>query len=134
MNRLVSDLRDACSLAAPYWRSDERWRAAPLLVAVVALNAALVGTTLLFTYWQGAFYNALEARDWNGFLGSLFWWQTTAQDGFTFGFAPVLAAFVLITAYEQYLRQALQIRWRSWMTRGMTRDWLSDRAYFRMAL
>jgi vitamin B12/bleomycin/antimicrobial peptide transport system ATP-binding/permease protein len=103
-------------------------------VAVIALNVALVGTTLLFTYWQGAFYNALEARDWQGFLASLFWWHTTPQDGFTFGFSPVLVMFVLITAFEQYLRQALQIGWRAWMTRTLTRDWLSDHAYLRMAL
>ena len=134
MNRLGFDLREAFSLAVPYWRSEERWRATALLAAVIALNAGLVGTTVLFTYWQGAFYNALEARDWRGFLGSLFWWHTTPQDGLTFGFAPVLAVFVLITAYEQYLRQALQIGWRAWTTRTMTGEWLSDRAYLRMAL
>lgn len=134
MNRLRLDLRDARALAVPYWRGDERVRATLLLATVVVLNAAIVGTNILFTYWQGAFYNALEARDWKGFLGSLFWWHTTPQDGFTFGFAPVLAAFVVITSYEQYLRQALQIRWRHWMTRRVAQDWLSDRAYFKVAL
>lgn len=127
-------LREAWSLAAPYWQSEERWRARILLVTIVGLNIALVGTTILFTYWQGAFYNALEARDWNGFIGSLLWWHHTPQNGFTIGFTPVLAAFVLITVFELYLRQALQIRWRRWMTRNNVIEWLSGRAYFRMVL
>jgi putative ATP-binding cassette transporter len=134
MHRLSEDLKDAYSLASGYWQSPERLRAWALLATIVALNIGLVGTTLLFTYWQGAFYNALDARDWNGFIGSLFWWNNTPRDGFTLGFAPVLAIFVLITAFELYLRQALQIRWRRWMTDVYIRHWLSDRAYFRMSL
>jgi vitamin B12/bleomycin/antimicrobial peptide transport system ATP-binding/permease protein len=134
MRRLELDLREAWALAAPYWQSAERWRAGALLGAIIALNLVLVGTSLLFTYWQGAFYNSLEARDWHGFLGSLFWWHNTSQGGFTLGFAPILVIFVLATAYELYLRQALQIKWRRWLTHDLVGDWLSDRAYFRMAL
>jgi len=134
MHRLSEDLSAAYSLASDYWQSAERWRAGALLAMIVALNLGLVGTNLLFTFWQGAFYNALDAKDWQGFLGSLFWWHNTPQDGFSIGFAPVLALFVLITSAELYLRQALQIRWRGWMTSTLIRDWLSDRAYFRMAL
>lgn len=134
MHRFDRGLRDAWSLAISYWQSEERWRARILLGAIISLNLILVGTTLLFTYWQGAFYNALGAKDWNGFLGSLFWWHRTPKDGFTLGFAPVLVIFVLATAYELYLRQALQIRWRRWMTDIYVGEWLSDSAYFRMAL
>src|SRR6185295_18730450 len=64
MHRLREDLGEAYSLASDYWRSPERWSASALLGAIVVLNVAVVGTTLLFTYWQGAFYNALEAKDW----------------------------------------------------------------------
>jgi putative ATP-binding cassette transporter len=134
MRRVDLTLSEAYSLAAPYWRSEHRWPARVLLGATAALNLALVGTTVLFTYWQRAFYNALDAKDWHGFLGSLLWWYDTPKDGFTLGFAPILVAFVFITAYELYLRQALQIRWRRYLTENYVRDWLSDRAYFRMAL
>jgi putative ATP-binding cassette transporter len=134
MHDLDLCLREAWSLGLSYWQSEERWRARAMLGALVALNLVLVGTTVLFTYWQGAFYNALEARDWYGFLGSLLWWHYTPKDGFTLGFAPGLLIFVFATAYELYLRQALQIAWRRWMTRELVGDWLSDRAYFRMAL
>ena len=134
MNQLTVDLHHAWSLALPYWRAPERWRAKILLAGLIGLNLVLVGTTLLFTYWQGAFYNALEAKDWKAFLRSLLWCTNTPKDGFTLGFAPTLAIFVIATAYELYLRQALQIQWRRWMTEALAHDWLSDRAYFRMAL
>ena len=134
MYRVNLGLRDAWSLALSYWQSKERWRAYSLLGAVVGLNLALVGTTVLFTYWQRAFYDALGAKDWYGFIGSLLWWSDTPKDGFTLGFTPVSVAFVVITVYELYLHQALQIRWRGWMTENFVRDWLSDRTYFRMAL
>jgi vitamin B12/bleomycin/antimicrobial peptide transport system ATP-binding/permease protein len=127
-------LRNALHLAVPYWKSSERWRAWALLCVIVLLNLGLVGTTVLFTYWQKAFYNALSAKDWNGFIGSLLWWDRTPQDGVTLGFAPVLLVFVLITAFELYLRQDLQIRWRQWMTDQFASEWLADRIYFRMAL
>ena len=64
-------LREAWLLGRSYWQSEERWRARVMLAGLVALNLTLVGTTVLFTYWQGAFYNALEAKDWHGFLGSI---------------------------------------------------------------
>ena len=36
-------LREAWGLAWPYWKSEEKWSAIGLLVAVVALNLILVG-------------------------------------------------------------------------------------------
>ena len=106
IRRLNLDLREARSRAVPYWRSEERWRARALLSAQSRppSTSLLVGTTVLFTYWQRAFYNALGAKDWHGFIGSLFWWYDTPKDGFILGFAPVLVAFVFITSYELYLR------------------------------
>jgi putative ATP-binding cassette transporter len=132
--RLAAGLQEAWSIGVPYWRSEDRWRACARLAVIIVLNLGLVGTTLVFTYWQGVFYNALEAKDWNGFIGSLLWWHYTPKDGLTPGFAPTLAAFVLMTVYELYLRQGLQIRWRRWMSDNYIGDWLSDRTYFRMAL
>ncbi|MBC7947119.1 MAG: ABC transporter ATP-binding protein/permease [Chitinophagaceae bacterium] len=134
MHRLTLDLQRAWILAAPYWRSPDRFRAGAMLIGLITLNFLLVGTTLLFTYWQGAFYDALEAKDWWAFIGSLLWWTSSPSSGFTLGFSPILAIFVVATACEQYLRQALQIRWRRWMTDTFVSDWLADRAYYSMSL
>ncbi len=134
MRGLGPFLRDAWTLARPYWSSEDRWRARGLLAVVVALNLSLVGMTVLLTYWQRAFYNALEAKDWDAFIALLFTWHTTESEGFLPSFTIVAALYILIAVYQLYLRQALQIRWRRWLTEVYLTQWLEGRAYYRMAL
>ncbi|MBR0669827.1 ABC transporter ATP-binding protein/permease [Neoroseomonas soli] len=134
MRRLGPFLREAWALARPYWSSEDRWRGRALLAVVVALNLSLVGMTVLLTYWQRAFYNALEAKDWDGFVALLFTWHRTDGEGWLPGFAIVAALYILIAVYQLYLRQALQIRWRRWLTEVYLAQWLDGRAYYRMAL
>ncbi|HWT10255.1 MAG TPA: ABC transporter ATP-binding protein/permease [Roseomonas sp.] len=134
MRRLGPFLRDAWHLARPYWSSEDRWKARGLLAVVVALNLSLVGMTVLLTFWQRAFYNALEAKDWDAFIALLFTWHTTEAEGFLPSFAIVAALYILIAVYQLYLRQALQIRWRRWLTQVYLGQWLEGRAYYRMAL
>ncbi|MGG5885913.1 ABC transporter ATP-binding protein/permease [Falsiroseomonas sp. HC035] len=133
MRRLGTFLRDAWALARPYWSSEERGRARLLLAAVVILNLSLVGMTVVLTYWQRAFYNALEAKDPATFWSLIF--LGGEADGTWFpGFSVIAAAYILVAVYQLYLRQALQIRWRSWLTRNYLDAWLADRAYYRIAL
>lgn len=134
MRRLGPFLRDAWHLARPYWSSEDRWRGRALLAVVVALNLSLVGMTVLLTYWQRAFYNALEAKDWDAFVALLFTWHRTESEGWLPGFSIVAALYILIAVYQLYLRQALQIRWRRWLTEVYLGQWLEGRAYYRMAL
>jgi putative ATP-binding cassette transporter len=133
MRRLGSFLGDAWALTRPYWRSEERGRGLALLAAVVVLNLSLVGMTVVLTYWQRAFYNALEARDAATFW-SLILLGGEAEGTWFPGFCVVAAAYILIAVYALYLRQALQIRWRRWLTERYLADWLGDRAYYRIAL
>jgi putative ATP-binding cassette transporter len=134
MHRLDIMLRDAWTITLPYWRSKDRWRGRRLLCLIILLNMTLVGTTVLSTSWQRAFFNALGAKDWAGFISSLLWWYSTPQDGFTLGFAPILVIFVFATTYELYLRQDLQIRWREWMTQLYQGQWMANHVFYRMVL
>ena len=68
MRWIATFITEAWALIAPFWRSEERWRARLLLGVVIALNLSLVGMTVLLTYWQRAFYNTLESKDWDGFI------------------------------------------------------------------
>jgi putative ATP-binding cassette transporter len=133
MRRLGSFLHDAWALTRPYWSSAERGRGLALLAAVVVLNLSLVAMTVVLTYWQRAFYNALEGKDAPTFWSLLL--LGGDADGTWFpGFCLIAAAYILIAVYQLYLRQALQIRWRRWLTEHYMADWLSDRAYYRIAL
>ncbi|MDJ0390971.1 ABC transporter ATP-binding protein/permease [Roseomonas sp. E05] len=134
MRRIPAFLRDAWALARPYWGSEERWRARGLLAVVILLNLALVGMGVLLTYWQRAFYNALEAKDFGAFTGLILWGQTTEGGFFMPGFTLVAAVYILVGVYALYLQQALQIRWRRWLTERFLSGWLEKRAYYRIAL
>jgi putative ATP-binding cassette transporter len=133
MRRIGSFLGDAWALTRPYWTSAERGRGLLLLGAVVGLNLSLVGMTVVLTYWQRAFYNTLEQKD-----AATFWLLLLLggeADGTWFpGFVLIATAYILVAVYALYLRQALQIRWRRWLTERYLADWLSDRAYYRIAL
>ncbi|WP_159998984.1 ABC transporter ATP-binding protein/permease [Roseomonas sp. 18066] len=133
MRNLFPFLRDAWALARPFWRSEERWKARGLLSVVVALNLALVGMGVVLTFWQRAFYNALEAKDFSAFTGLILWGHH-GEEGFMPGFSIVAALYIMVAVYAAYLRQALDIRWRRWVTEHMLADWLRDRAYYRIGL
>jgi len=129
----MAALREAWRLAAPYWRGEDRARAWFLLAAVVALNLSLVAMSVLLSYWNREFFNALQARDEAAFWALLLTWRA-GDDGVMPGFVGIAVIYILIAVYQLYLRQALQIRWRSWVTERQLAAWLAQRAYYRIAL
>ena len=133
MRRFGLPLRDAWRLAGPYWRGEERGRALLLLAAVVGLNLSLVGLNVLISYWSREFFNSMEQRDEAAFFGLLLWGRRT-ESGPMPGFVWLAAVYIAMDVYALYLQQALQIRWRRWLTREYLDGWLADRAYYRIAL
>ncbi len=134
MRGLGPFLRDAWLLARPYFaHSDERWAARGLLAAIVVLNLALVGMSVVLNFWNRAFYNALQDKDWQGFMDLLFLYRID-KDGFMPGFCVVAGLFIVVSVYRTYLNQWLRINWRRWMTEQLLASWLADRAYYRISL
>ncbi len=133
MRPLGPVLSDAWRLALPYFRSEEKWAACGLLASIIALNLMLVGATVVLNYWNGAFFDSLQNKNWELFMQLLFTYRT-GDAGFMPGFVPIVAIFIPISIYRTYLNQLLQIRWRRWMTDNLLTDWLSDRAYYTISL
>jgi len=134
MRGLGPFLRDAWRLSRPYFvQSDERRSAWLLLAAVIALNLAQVGMTVLLNFWNNAFYNTLQNKDFKGFWELLFMYRHT-DSGPMPGFCVIAAVYVLIAVYRTYFSQWLRIRWRRWMTERFLANWLQDRAYYRLSL
>jgi len=107
-------------LLKPYWTSEEKWRAALLLASVVALSLGMVYLNVLFNDWNRDFYNALEKRDFPAFSAQL--WR----------FSYLAFIFIAVAIYKVYLTQALEIRWRTWLTRQYLGDWLARQSYYRI--
>ena len=122
MNNTRSTLATVWRIAAPYFRSEDKWAGGGLLAAVIALELGAVFLTVLFNRWNNVFYNALQERN---------------QAVFTYQIAYfcVLATFwVALKVYQLYLNQWLQIRWRRWMTARYLGGWLHNANHYRMQL
>ena len=115
-------LRDAWRIARPYWFSEERWVARGLLATLIAMLLAQVWVNVRLNSWRNDFYNTLKEYDKPGFFYQL-------------GIFIVIAmGSLLLSVYQTYLQQQLQIRWRRWMTNVYLHEWLADQTYYRLQL
>ncbi len=130
---LRSFMRDVWRLSKPYYRSDEKWSAWGLLLAILGLRLSLVGMNVVLSFWNREFFNALQDKDWQAFVDLLFLYRRT-DSGLMPGFCEVAAVYILVAVYFTYLSQWLQIRWRNWLTVRFLDEWLADRAYYRISL
>ncbi|MET0312748.1 MAG: SbmA/BacA-like family transporter, partial [Burkholderiaceae bacterium] len=110
------------ALAAPYFRSEQKWKARAFLAAIVALNLLSVYLYVLYTEWYKFFYDAMESRNQPEFWAQLL------------RFTWIAFAMIIVPVYKFYLTQLLEIRWRQWMTDHYLTRWLSGNAYYRIEL
>src|SRR5215212_6043101 len=120
MDRVIVALRTFFNVALPYFRSEDRWRARGLLAGVIGAELGLVYVAVTVIQWNARFFNALEARDWNGFTRELF----------VFGFITLGA--ILATASQYYFGQSLIIRWRRWLTERYVAVWMAEGRHYRL--
>ncbi|MBT2303247.1 ABC transporter ATP-binding protein/permease [Variovorax paradoxus] len=119
---LLSTLRRIGALAAPYFSSEEKWKARGLLATIVALNLGTVYMLVLNNQWFGRFYDALQNKD-----QAVFWREIVF-------FCWIAAGYIVIAILKFYLTQLLQLRWRAWMTRSYLARWMADRTFYRLEL
>ncbi len=76
----------------------------------------------MINQWRNRFYTALQEVNYEGFVREMI------------VFIAIATASVLLSVYQLYLNQWLQIRWRNWMTRQYLGDWLHDANHYRLQL
>ena len=118
----MQTVRRVGKLTAPYFRSDEKWKARGLLVAIVVLNLAAVYMLVQINEWYRVFYDALQNKD-----QAIFWQQIVR-------FCWLALIYIVIAVYKFYLTQVLELRWRAWMTDHYLTRWLANKAFYRMEL
>jgi len=122
VKNLRSTLAIVWRIASPYFYSEDKLAGRGLLAAIIVLQLASVGGDVLINQWRNRFYNALQEKDWNGFVREMI------------VFCVLAGITVLLAVYQTYLTQWLQIRWRKWMTTRFLGEWLHNANYYRMEL
>lgn len=115
-------LKRVFTLAAPYFRSEEKWRARAMLLGIVALNLFYVYVAVLGNQWYGRFYDALQNKD------SVVFWHEVGVFGW------IAFANIAVQVLKFYVTQLLQLRWRAWMTRSYLSRWMADRTFYHLEL
>lgn len=103
-----------------YWSSEDKWKARGLLAVVIALNFAMVYLLVQINSWYNEFYNALQNYEAESF------WPLIGQ------FSAIAFTYIIIAVYAVYLRQMLQIKWRTWMTQNYLSAWMSGQTYYKL--
>ncbi|MDY7577253.1 ABC transporter ATP-binding protein/permease [Herbaspirillum sp. RTI4] len=113
-------LRAIWRLIKPYWTSEEKWTAWGLLAIIIGLALGMVYINVEINQWNRDIYDALQNHDFVSFKTLL--WR----------FSYLAVIFICIYISRVYLVQALQIRWRAWMSGRYMEKWLAHRAYYRI--
>jgi putative ATP-binding cassette transporter len=94
---------------------------APLasLALIVLMTLFSVRLSILFSYWNNGFYNAMQKLD-----AKAFWFLL-------FVFGTLAAVYVVRALLSFYLQQAFLIRWRIWLTDMLMERWLRKQSYYR---
>jgi vitamin B12/bleomycin/antimicrobial peptide transport system ATP-binding/permease protein len=122
VKNLRATLATVWRIAAPYFWSEDKWPGRLLFAAVIAIELSLVFINVLLNAWNNRFYNALQEKNWDGFVREI-------------GIFCLLATFyIALSVYQLYLNQWLQIRWRQWMTSLYLGQWLHRANHYRMQL
>ncbi|MBE8949961.1 MAG: ABC transporter ATP-binding protein/permease [Quinella sp. 3Q1] len=103
-----------------YWSSEEKWKARGLLAVVISMNFAMVYLLVQLNEWYNVFYNALQNYEEENF------WPLIGK------FSAIAFTYIFIAVYAVYLRQMLQIKWRTWMTNNYLRAWMDGQTYYRL--
>ena len=103
-----------------YWQGEEKWRARGLLAVVVLLTLGGVFISVLINQWYNTFYNVLQEYKYEEF------WPLIGQ------FTVLAFIYIAFAVYAIYLRQMLQLKWRTWMTEKYLDRWMQRQTYYRM--
>ncbi len=90
------------------------WLVLGLVSTIIANNAAQIW----LNDWQGLFYDALERRDWPGFVSE------------ALHFLRIAGTLLVLVVFQTWGTEMIKVQLRSWLTRHLLDAWLvSKRSY-----
>lgn len=125
MERLLNDKKtfsEIWKLITPYWRSSDKYKAWSLFGFLLVTSLAMVYGTVMLNQWSNNFYTSLQDLNKKAFLNACL------------QFTVIAASLVTFFVLNQYLKQLLAFRWRTWLTTEYLKRWLTNANYYRFSL
>lgn len=113
-------VRRFARLALPYWKSEHRWKIGAATLLLFALTVSQVALVMWTSYWNRAFFDALEARSLDALLQQIL------------VFALILVLTMAITALHMQIKRWLQLDWRRWLTANLVDQWMTRSRHYRL--
>jgi putative ATP-binding cassette transporter len=114
-------LASAGRLILPYWVSEDRWRGRGLLALLIGISWLRTYVGVRLSYWHRGYWDALAAYNVSAFWGMIW------------GYLALISFLSALTTAHIWFSQALEMRWRAWMTDVLLHRWLDANAYYRIA-
>jgi putative ATP-binding cassette transporter len=115
-------VRHLWGLTRVYWRSPDATRAAGLLALCIAGELGTVYGNVRLAIAQSHVFDAVQNKEWPAFVAAIE------------VFLGVALLVVFVSTYRIYLRNILQIRWRTHLTDHVLGDWMGPHAYLHREL
>jgi putative ATP-binding cassette transporter len=113
-------LRKIWTLTSPYFASEDRLRARMMLGGIMVLTLTQIALQIRFNWWNADFFDALGKLD-----RAAFFYQILT-------FVVLASASMVVTVFQLYLKQSLQLRWRRWLTHRLTQRWLHNGLHYQL--
>ncbi|NMG43174.1 ABC transporter ATP-binding protein/permease [Aromatoleum toluvorans] len=113
-------VRQFARLALPYWKSERRWRIGGMTLLFLLLTIGQVVLVMWTSYWNRAFFDALEARSLDALLQQIL------------TFTLILALTMAVTAWHMHVKRWLQLDWRRWLTANLVDQWMTRSHHYRL--
>jgi len=108
------------AIAAPFFRSERRWRAYALLAVLAVLLLAVSGLNVVNSFVNRFFMTAVERRQPDRFVY------------FAVVYVAVFAASTVVSVFSTYVEARFGLMWRDWLTRRFIDKYLNNFAYYRV--
>jgi vitamin B12/bleomycin/antimicrobial peptide transport system ATP-binding/permease protein len=115
-------LRRFWQTAAGFWGSGMGSSARNLTAGLLLIIVCLLGAAYAMNAWNRAMFDGLQNRD------------VAAVGKLSILYFVILAASVLLSILQVYVRMALQRRWRAWLTNSLVDRWLAHGRYYQLNL
>jgi vitamin B12/bleomycin/antimicrobial peptide transport system ATP-binding/permease protein len=109
------------TIGTPLFTSAVRWRAYGALALILALLLSLNGLNVVNSYVGRGFMSAIAERESHRYYL------------FALLYAAVFAASTVVAVFYQFTQDRLALLWRLWLTQYLTKRYLSEQAYYRLA-